>query len=378
MTNIKTISRSFVPLVAVFAMLLSLITPIFVSAAPVTTKSVQLSNASVSFPDTTYTVSFKAVQEAGAFVVDFCKNSPVIGTECEPPTDMNASAAESETLGFTDVTGGTSKVTVAGTIGAGATIAVNIDKIVNPSEAKTIYARIVTYDTKAHALLYQSETLGEGSRDEGSVAISITPTVGVSGRVLETLLFCVSGDVIGAGCTGVQPPVLKLGEPVGDEIALVPGELSDGTIHTQLTTNAVNGAVIRLKSSAEGCGGLLKAGTPDECYISPAQATGLNANDNSAKFGVMTSTATDTPSTTATGSLLPVEDSGYNNNTYALNYAANKLTGVTSTFGDPFLDTRNQPASNKNMALTFGVTVSTNTPSGVYAADLSLIATGKF
>lgn len=52
--------------------------------------------------------------------------------------------------------------------------------------------------------------------------------------------------------------------------------------------------------------------------------------------------------------------------------------GVTSPFGDRFLETAEAPANNKNMALTFGVAASNNTPAGNYSADLSLIAVGTF
>ncbi len=80
------------------------------------------------------------------------------------------------------------------------------------------------------------------------------------------------------------------------------------------------------------------------------------------------------------GTYQPVALSGYNNSTFALNFTsgANPSTGVTSTFGDPFLDTAGAPANNKNMQLTFGATIADNTPAGAYSTDLSLIATGKF
>jgi hypothetical protein len=53
-------------------------------------------------------------------------------------------------------------------------------------------------------------------------------------------------------------------------------------------------------------------------------------------------------------------------------------TGVTSTYGDSLLDTANLPVNNKNVQITFGASVSNLTPAGLYSADLSLIATGKF
>jgi hypothetical protein len=52
--------------------------------------------------------------------------------------------------------------------------------------------------------------------------------------------------------------------------------------------------------------------------------------------------------------------------------------GVTSPFGDRFLETAGGPANNKNMMLTFGVGTSNSTPAGTYSANLNLIAVGTF
>jgi hypothetical protein len=68
----------------------------------------------------------------------------------------------------------------------------------------------------------------------------------------------------------------------------------------------------------------------------------------------------------------------YNADTFVLNYAANQLTGITSTYGDPFFSTKGEPVSNENLQVIFGASVAPNTPAGNYSAGLSLIATGKF
>lgn len=360
---------------AVAALMMAFL-PVLAAAAQVTTRSIELSSTSKAATGVSYTVNFTAPGAAGAFVVDFCSNSPVIGASCTAPGGMSAASAASTTSGFTDVTGSASRVVVAGTINASDNVSVVLTGITNPSAAGTIYARIVTYDTKAHALAYASDDLGTGNVDEGGVAISITDTVAVSGAVMESLTFCASKKTIDANCTNTDAPVLKLGETVGDVVALVPTAVSTGVINTQISTNAASGAVVRLKSGATNCGGMLRAGAPSACNIAPALQTGIAAGD--AKFGVKTATATDTPAVGANGAYQPVAASGYNNTTYALNYVSGDATGVTSIFGDPFLDTNNAPANNKNMALTFGASASNSTPAGTYSADISLIATGKF
>src|SRR5690606_23359512 len=104
-----------------------------------------------------------------------------------------------------------------------------IDNIDNPSAAGMVYARIVTFNNSTNAALYTEATTeaSTGVVDYGGAAISITDTVGVSGAVLESLIFCVSGAEIGEDCdVSANPedaPTLKLGETTGDIVALTAG-----------------------------------------------------------------------------------------------------------------------------------------------------------
>lgn len=376
-------NRQRVSLATALVLLLGVVAPglvpAFVSAAAITERSIALSNSSISATNVTYEVNFTSVSGAGAFVVDFCSNTPVIGQECTAPTGFDATAAASTTSGFTDVSDiAANTVVVVGTIAATTPISVEITGITNPSTVGPMYARILTYASDTHADGYVDDNPDNVGApiDDGSVAISITNTIGVSGAVLESMLFCISGSAIDADCTNTTSPVLTLGETVGATQALVPTAVSTGNVYTQISTNAVGGAIIRLKSTAADCGGLLRAGAPTACDIAPALNTGITAGQ--AKFGVLTATATNTPATDAAGVLQPVTGSGYNDTTYALNYDENDTTGVTSIYGDPFLDTDDAPANNKNMELTFGASVSNQTPAGLYSTNLSMIATGKF
>src|SRR5690606_34965711 len=184
---------------------------------------------------------------------------------------------------------------------------------------------------------------------------------------------------IAANCAGAEnyPPVLKLGEEVGGAIVLVPGQLSEGSIYTQVSTNAAKGVVVRLKSSATGCGGLIRIGEPEACDILPALGQGVSAEANAARFGVKLGEATDVGENPV-GIFRAAAGALYGSSSYALNYAADEESGVTSVFGDPLLDTAGAPASNQNMELIFGVAISNTTPAGTYSTDISLIATGRF
>lgn len=365
--------------VAIAALLLALVVPALASAAEVTTRSIELSSASKSAEGVSYTVKFttgEASANADAFVVDFC-DSPSIGAACTPPAGMNAASATSSTAGYT-VNGTESSasllvVEATAPIAASTAVTVTLEGITNPSTAnETIYARILTFDTDANAAAYVSTTPGTGVIDTGAVAIAIHDTISVSGAVNESLTFCVSSKTISANCTlqSESDPTLELGEGTGATKALSSGFVSTGNLYAQISTNAVSGATVNLKSSAADCGGLINSSNPDDCFILPAlNAGGISAGQ--AKFGV--TVATD--ATDANGTLQAA--GAYNASTYTLNYVDGN-EGITSVFGDPILDTAGAPASNKNATLTFGASIANNTPAGKYSTDLSLIATGKF
>lgn len=363
--------------VVVFTTLfLSLSSSIF--AAQITQTYIEPSSASAGADSVTYDVSFSSVGAAGAFVVDFCSNSPVIGQPCIPPDGMNVGAASTTTSGFSVASVlSANTLVVSGPITSLSQVSVKLEGLTNPGNAGTIYARILTYSTQLKAMEYESQTPGADVVDNGSVAMAITGTIGVSGIVLESMTFCVSSSDISANCGNVSTPVLALGEQTGDTVALTPGIISEGILYVQISTNASSGAVVRLKSSAVNCGGLIRAGSPGECYILPAQNLGINIESNDAKFGVKTAAATDA-SSDSSGNLQPVAGSGYNNSTYTLNYTAGNISGVTSLYGDAFLDTNNAPANNKNMQLTFGASINNNTPAGSYSTDIGLVAVGRF
>lgn len=387
MTSLKSINRRVGSLFGVAAFVLATVTPgllpAFASAAQITERSVELSNSSKTTTAVTYTIDFTPAEAAGAVVLNFCSNSPLIGSACTAPTGFDATGASA--TGYTktltsDATTNTLKnaIVLTGSISAAATT-IDLTGVTNPSAAGPLYVRIVTYDTQAHAEAYLPATLGADAQDSGSAAVSITDTVAVSAAVLESMTFCVSGAAITTGSCGgsLTAPTVKLGEGSGNTLALSSGAVSEGSIYSQISTNAQDGAVVNLKSSATGCGGLIRAGDTGACDIAPALAGGITQGQ--AKFGVKVAPATD-PSTTASpsGTFRAYGDTPYySDSVFKLNFV-DGTTGITSTYGDNFLDTDGAPVSDKNVQITFGASVSNNTPAGLYSADFSLIATGKF
>ena len=363
---------------------MTILVPAFASADAITERSIALSSAVAAATGVQYEIKFTPkTAGAAAMVVDVCSESPLIGEDCTGPVGFSLSGA-SASGGYTLTATDANTATITGTFTEDTAVTIPVAGVVNPTAVENFYVRMVTYDTQANANLYTSTNRGTGALDEGSVALSTTEAIGVSGAVLESMTFCISGESapdtspITANCGGtLVAPTLKLGELVGDVIALQPGVVSTGNIHTQLSTNAVGGAVVSLKSNALNCGGLLRAGAPTACNIAPALSNGVTGDV--ARFGVMTSAATATTGvSTANGTLQPYGGSGYSNSAYALNYASGNATGVTSPYGDPFLDTNSAPLNNQNMKITFAASATNSTPAGLYSADLSMIATGKF
>lgn len=378
MSSFRVSNINFKKAFMAFAVVVAAIAPgltAFVSADQIASRSITLSSASAKATGVSYDVNFTSVKTAEAFVIDFCSDSPVIGVACAAPAGFQTSGVEVSTAtpGFT-ATGAANKIVVVGTIGAASAVRVELTGITNPTDPSNLFARVISYDTEAHANDYVSTDLKVGAQDQGSVALKITDNIGVSAAVPETMSFCVSGQVIAADCGGtITAPSIQLGEEVsgpGSTKALVAGTTSTGNVYSQISTNAAKGAVVNLKSNAVNCGGLLIAGDPTKCYINPATVAGIDGS--TALFGVKVTGAAQT-----TAGIFQAAGS-YNASNYFMGYVIGNATGVTSTYGDEILNTNNLPANNKNATLEFGATITNSTPAGLYSADLSLIATGKF
>lgn len=398
MTSLKTANRRIGSFFAVAALALATITPgivpAFASAAQVTERSVVLSSSSADADNVSYQINFTSVGSAAAFVVDFCSNTPLIEADCTAPAGFTTAGVDTETAGFTvaETTAAAAPtapanhnaVVVTGTIAATTAISVDLDGINNPTAAGPLYARIITYSDATDAAAYVSADKGDNVVDEGSAAVSITNSVGVSGAVLETMTFCVSGQAPTVNCTGTSSPVLELGETSGDIVALSSSAVSEGTIYSQISTNAAGGAVVNLKSSAASCGGLIRAGSDaaNGCGIGPAQAAGVS--DGDALIGVKVGASVDPAGADPEDLAGTFQSYGaaayYNDSVFKLNYDVtnNNTTGVTGPYGDGLLDTDDGPVSNRNIPITFGASISNQTPAGTYSANYSLIATGKF
>lgn len=388
MNSLKISARRAGSVFAAAALVLATALPGLASAATVTERSIALSSSSADASGVNYTINFTATQDAGAVLVEFCGNSPLLGESCSTPGGFSLSSA-TVGGGFTkDGTNSTAtKLIATGTIDVSANdeVSIPVTGVHNPTASGPLYARILTYATDATGYTSANPDAGDDHLDDGSVAISITPTIGVSAAVLESMIFCVSGAAITENCGGVTAPSLKLGNDDGNGVIALSPTPSEGQIYTQISTNAVSGAVVSLKSNTVGCGGLVRAGATSNaagCGIAPALALGVGTG--SGKFGVKTATAAGVGSNFA-GALQAYDPDGagpttpyYNSSDFKLLWVSGDGSGVTGPYGDPLLDTAGAPVNNMGMALTFAAASANNTPAGNYSADLSLVATGKF
>lgn len=358
--------------------------PALASAANVSSRSIILSTAAANASNVSYEVQFTPATDAEGFVIDFCSDSPIAGQTCTAPSGFSTAsvASASDTVAALTVNSNSNETAVAVTKSMTATtpVDVTLTGIHNPTSANDsthgFYARIITYATAGEATGYADSTSIGTPVDTGGVAMSIVSAIGVTAAVRETMTFCVASADITPDCAnaGGNLPTFELGETVGNAKALSPSAISTANLYTQLSTNAASGAVVNLKSSATGCGGLIRLGS-SACDITPALT---NFTAGNAKFGVKTA-ADSTAATGAqspTGHLLP--SSGYGASGYYLHYVAGDGSGVTSTYGDPFLNTNSLPVNNQNQQITLGASASANTPAGTYGATLNMIAAGTY
>jgi hypothetical protein len=385
-------------LMAVAALLVAVVAPALqgslASAGQVTERLIRLSNSTPSATGVTYNVSFKptASTNVGGIIVDFCADSPIIGsTTCTYPAGFTMGAAPSVTVTSGIGTGGTwvTSNSLQGGAGAGETqvlkytnttaqavtggteVIFTINNVTNPSATGSFYARIVTFDTSANAV---SNYTGSGTTraasfggmlDYGGIALSTANAVSITAAVMETLTFCVSKAAPGAGCSGTTTPALTLGH--GSPLALDSTAVDTDTAYTQLSTNAVNGVVVNMKTtSSTTCSGLSRDGGATCTGIPATGAFGV-ITAGTAAFGLNVANGSG-----GTGTVTADSDYGTTGGSYGMHASA-----PYGTYGDP-IQSSSGACANVNSLLTYAATAATTTPAGIYSTTQSMIATGTF
>lgn len=359
-------------LLGVTATLPALLSTQNVFAAQLTTRSIKLDSSAPS-ATTKYTVTFTTSASTKGIIIDFCGDSPIIGSDCDttsnattglPGFDASGASLSSGLAGWTVAATTTQvKLTNATGVSAGA-VTFELSGIKNMNVARTFYARAYTY---ASATPNWTSVTNVGSdQDYGGFALSTASVVSITAKIMETLTFCVSQASPGAKCAGITTPSVNLGSgsPKTIDANAVYDNSADETTYTQLSTNALTGVSVRMKTD-NTCTGLSSDGGAS-CGIPGIAAKG-SITAGTANFGLRVSAGTG-----GTGSVDPT--AGKYDGTGSTYYMG---SAVSDPYGD-IIEASTGPCANVNNQLVFGVTAGITTPAGIYTANLNLIATGTF
>jgi hypothetical protein len=374
--------------------------PALASAGQLSSRSIEMSSSVPNDTGVKYTLSFTPTSTYGALVVDFCAESPIIGdSTCTTPAAFSATGATVTqttgsigTLATTGTSGG--HLVILGTSTSSAASAFEISGVHNPSTTGTFYARVYTY--AGNTTDYVSVSSLGTTVDTGGAALSTADTIGVTATVKESMTFCVtgvgttnSGDHIdttngpsgacgvdgSSSATGVYAPDITLGH--GTPLTLDSSQADSGYDWMQLSTNAANGAVVRLKDTTpNNCGGLERTGA-SACDITPIGATAAAITGGVASFGMRLSGEQSAPHAVATSTSTLTPASPYSD---ATNYGFDNATSgntVSGTYGSQVVSSTGAVA-NRDILMNFAASAAPTTPAGIYKATLNLIATGTY
>lgn len=215
---IKTKLRHAGNQLVVYLQVLLLATPIvlgtmpFVSAAELSTRSINISTSAVGAPaQHTFTFTVPTAAVIGSIAFEYCTNSPLEYVPCVAPTGLDYTSAtltgQTGNAGFSvsapDTTANRVVINRAPVPGALGISTYTFSNIINPTTpSETSYVRIATFTT----------TDGTGSfNDRGTVAMSTAEIFEVSAYVPPFLTFCV-GVYVTLNCNSVTGTKVDIGE----------------------------------------------------------------------------------------------------------------------------------------------------------------------
>ena len=447
----RRIGFSVGALSVLFGTLAPAVVPAFASAAQLQSRSIQMSTSAQSATPASYKVTFTpgTTEATGDIVLWFCNNTPLAGEACTAPAGLSLSSATlvsppgSEVIDTAGsyVGAGANYLVISGaSLTASSAYTITVGNVTNPSGSGlsngTFYGRIETIADDATAEAAGGDAAHGGTADgsvitsmadNGSVALAVQPTIGVTAAVLESMTFCVFGDPNnntastngtadasgylatlttsangpGLNCVdnsasngghsnGSPSPSVQLGQVSSNISALSTTTPSYAADWAQLSTNASSGAIVYLKTS-NSCVGLHRIGqsSASVCDIPSAGATaGGSLTAGSAGFGLSFGSAV----SAGTGSGGNVDiNTNYGSGSYAMlgsgasnsasqgNAAEDGLVqDTTSTYGGYVFGTEGAPVSAMDIPFALGASISNNTPAGSYSTNLNLVAVGKF
>ena len=401
--------RRFFYVLLAFGLLLALMSGIFqqnTSAAIISTRSIQMSNATPGATGVTYNFTVNLPNNTRSLLINFCRDSPILASSsntCIVPTaapsnnipgSMSTTGA-SLASGLTGWSAGGSftnngSIQLTNATAVSGSQSFTISGITNPScGTGTVpncqyYAKIIAYTTQQTIGSFTGFTYNAAptslvepspsSVDWGGIALTVSTAFTVNATVQEVLTFCVDGATTAAAvaCPTPTSPNLTLGTGTPPVIG-VSGPFT-GSVFSHLQTNANGGVAINLKTTGANatCAGLYNSANTSNCAIPGVGAT-ANALTTSptapttGSFGMRAVQLSD--GTGATGTLSST--SPYNGANYAMQNA------VYGTYGDT-VSSSTGAAYYKNTQYVFAAVSAAGVPAGNYTNSYSLIATGTF
>jgi hypothetical protein len=411
----KALQRPLAALAA-FALVVGTLAPLLVSqfaaaAGQVQERAIKLSTAVAGATGVSYSVTFKPATTIASpdVILEFCADTPLLGANCTYNNGAGTNTVPIFTGSTSDngtaaVVGGVPsivKVTGGSNMTAGTAYTFTLSGVTNPSVTASFYARIYVYTTGGSSAYTAPASSGSAPTtgsytDYGGVAMATVRTINITARVMESLSMCVSKDDLSNGNFPVSTAVASCAVSAAPDIEIghgTPTKIIDNSAvdmtpaYFQLSTNAINGAVIRMKAT-KTCpeGGITTDVTGADCSRIPGingsatAATPVAMTQGTAAFGLYVNPSQLTSgAATSTGTINP--DSGYNDTTdptVAKHFAmGTDASGVTSTYGDT-IATCGGAVNQVVSQLYFAATASLTTPAGIYTGGESLIATGTF
>ncbi len=379
-------------------------------------REIKLSTSEGAATGATYAVDFDVAttNNIGGVVIAFCAgaSSPIIGdTDCVHPTGFDLTSAgvanlSDGTANTVDMTGFTAAFTdhanAAGTNTLELTNAVattpalvgdavqfEITGVVNPSTIGTFYARIMTYDTEAEAQGYTlaNEEAGGPVVEAGGIALSTADLITVEAKVQERLTFCVyTSAATYTDCSGNATNPVILGDVNGVLSSTQPSISKDAKYN--ITTNAGNGATIRLKGdtlasgafSVDAIGDAAAGDGVPAVYASGTEMFGLcTYEDASSTEAGITPTAEYDGGAGAECSGTTDGQGAANDNSAEFTFFLDgdpTGTAIDSTYGDS-IATKTAGDFSTGILVFLGGVDNTTEP-GIYTTTLDFIATGRY
>ncbi|HTE22650.1 MAG TPA: hypothetical protein VK674_06440 [Candidatus Limnocylindria bacterium] len=398
--------------VLLFASVLPLLKTDQAQAAILANREIKMSSSAVSAASTTYHTEFDIGTSGNVqgIIVEFCANTPIVGdTTCTAPTgfSITASPAVSGQSTGAGATADLSTFLTANDLGsnsrtliltAGSAVLMDatdtayfdITTVTNPSTLGTFFARIYTYATSAAASAYTIAAPG-AYVDAGGVALSTVAQITVTAKVAERIIFCVytddaDPDYDDNDCDSQQGTGVSLGDTNG---VLDPsGPFVDKKAKYTITTNASQGAIIRLKGTTltKGSDTITAIGsTPATVATGGAEQFGLcSYRDTATTAGLAvdemyngataseaacatTAQTAGTGATGGSGTPTPAE--------FAFDVTTSN-DNVLSTYGDTLAT---KTAGNYSTGIiAFAGNIGNSTEAGIYTTLLTFIATGTY